>query len=429
MLKKKKIKFLVHNVDMHNKGNQALIISTLTTIQEYIPEAEFYLVGRKGGYYNGTKIRKPIGYGPEYGNSNLMKGYYIIYYFFNSFFYLLICCLINIFRYIRMDIILDVNSPLYDYYNCDIFINSGGDSLSGEYGIATFPILLNIFYGVLLKKPIILYGESMGYFQSSIINMFFTFIINRTDLILLRDNLSLKYLEKNNINKPKIYLNPDPAFILTPSPINHISKILDEENIVKLKKPLLGLNPSGLIGGFMKNHDENDLNTMLAKVIDFLIEKYDINVLLVPHVYSIADDDRKSTKKIFSKVKNKFKVKVIKNEYSSEELKGIIGLCDLFIGARMHAIIASTSMLIPTIALAYSHKSYGIIGEMLGQEKYVLDINDLSYEKLIFKIEELWARKDEIKLELEQIMPEIKEKAHLNGKLVKEIVDSIQNDN
>lgn len=420
-------KVLINNVDLPNRGNQALTLSTIDTIKEFIPEAEFTLMGRKGGKLKDFEVKKAIGYGPEYSEVTSKRIYYVTYYIFTSVFYLLLCCIINILSRVSFNIPLSTNSPLYDYYNCDIFINSGGDSLSGEYGTAITPILINIFYGILLRKPIVLYGESMGNIKNSVLNAFFTFIINRTDLILLRDEISKKYLEKSRINKPKIYLTADPAFVLEPSSSEHVFELLIKENINELKNPVLGINPSGLIGGFMKIYGKDDLNTMLANVIDFLIEKHDMDVILIPHVFSNTDDDRESIEEIFSQVNNKFKVKIIKNEYSAEELKGIIGLCDLLVAARMHATIAATSMLVPTVAVAYSHKTEGIIGKMLGQEKYVVNIKNLDYENLVSTIDSAWVRKEQIKVELKQKMPEVKEKALLNGKLVKEFVDSLKN--
>jgi len=82
-------------------------------------------------------------------------------------------------------------------------------------------------------------------------------------------------------------------------------------------------------------------------------------------------------------------------------------------------------MLVPTVGIAYSHKMHGIIGEMLGQEKYVLNIEELNYETLISKINDAWRNRKEIEKELEMKMPMVKEKAMLNGKLVKELIDSL----
>ena len=125
----------------------------------------------------------------------------------------------------------------------------------------------------------------------------------------------------------------------------------------------------------------------MSQIADYVADSLNATVLLVPHVImpqgassiddrSVANDIRKSSERqerIFS----------IQGEYSAEETKGIIGICDLFISSRMHTAIASTSLGIPTIAVAYSHKTYGIIGEMVGCKQYVLDIRELSYESLV----------------------------------------------
>ncbi|NIN03283.1 MAG: polysaccharide pyruvyl transferase, partial [Hydrotalea flava] len=72
------------------------------------------------------------------------------------------------------------------------------------------------------------------------------------------------------------------------------------------------------------------------------------------------------------------------------ELKGIIGRCDLFIGARMHSNIASISMHVPTVALAWSHKYHGIM-KMVEQEKYVCDIRTTTFNELVSKINDAWS--------------------------------------
>ena len=82
-------------------------------------------------------------------------------------------------------------------------------------------------------------------------------------------------------------------------------------------------------------------------------------------------------------------------------------------------------MLVPTVAIAYSDKTHGIIGEMLGYEAYVLDIRDLSYDRLISKINDAWENRDKIRKELDVKIPLVKENAMLNGKLVKDVLNDI----
>lgn len=413
-------KILILNVGWENKGNRALVHSTIETIKNFVPATEFNLMGPYKIDNNGFQIKKQVGCG-----LSIRRPHYTI----MSLLYLFKCVYINIFKRFNVHIPISKNSRLFDYDDSDIVVNSGGDHLSAESGIGTLGTFINISYAILLGKPVVLYGDSLGYFKNPVLNYIAKFVFNRTNLILVREELSKKYLDNNNITMPKIYVTADPAFLLNVVPQSRIFEILSKEGINGIKKPLIGINPSGLISRFREEEGqkaEQDFTNIIASVIDNLVENLNATIIMIPHVYTGNDDDRIAINRIFRKVKNKSNVKIIKNEYTPQELKGIIGECDLFIGARMHATIASTSMLIPTVGIAYSHKMHGIIGEMLGQEKYVLDIKELDYESLISTTNDAWENREEIKKELEIKIPMVKERAMLNGKLVKELLDSLK---
>ena len=416
-------KILILNVGWLNKGNRALVDTTIETINNFVHNVEFNLMGPVKIDRDEFVVTEQIAIGVS-----IRKPHHAII----SLLCLFQCLFLNIFKRFNVHIPIPKTSRLFVYYDSDIVINSGGDSLSGGGGggnIGTLTSLMNIFYAILLDKPVILYGESLGYFKNSVLNSIAKFILNRTKVIIVRENLSKKYLDDNHITNPKIYVTSDPAFLLNPISESQVLEILSKENIHDLQEPLIGINPSGLIAKFRRKSTqkaEEEIVNIMAKCIDDLVDNLNATILMIPHVYTREDDDRIVINEIFDEVKNKSKVKIIKNEYTPQELKGIIGQCDLFIGARMHATIASTSMLVPTIGIAYSHKMYGIIGEMLGQEKYVLDIKELDYESLIWKINDAWENREKIKKELEMQIPMIKEKAMLNGKLVKELLDSLK---
>ena len=303
--------------------------------------------------------------------------------------------------------------------------------MSGEYGISTLNSFINILYAILLNKPVVLYGESLGYFRNSVLASVAKFVFNKTKLILVREELSKRYLYGAGITNPKIYVTADPAFLLSAAPQSRVFEILSDESINEIQRPLIGINPSELIGRFTEGkplESKEKITEIMVHVIDNLIENLNATIIIIPHVYTSDVDDRIAMNRIFHNVENKSKVKTIESEYTPEELKGIIGQCDLFIGARMHATIAATSMLVPTVGIAYSHKMHGIIGEMLGQERYVLDIKELDYESLISTINDAWENREKTIKELEIKIPMVKEKAMLNGKLVKELLDSLNRD-
>jgi polysaccharide pyruvyl transferase WcaK-like protein len=189
-------------------------------------------------------------------------------------------------------------------------------------------------------------------------------------------------------------------------------------------------------GSSINNADrENKYIQLMADIIDYLKDTFDADVCLIPHMYgrllsNKIENDRDVCEQIYSKVKNKQSVAIIHGEYMPDELKGIIGICDMFIGCRLHATIASTSLGIPTIAIAYGDKYYRIIGDTMGQEEYIVDITKSSYDEMSneikFKINSLWRNRDKVKETLTEKTKIVKEIAISYPKLVKELIEKSQ---
>ena len=75
--------------------------------------------------------------------------------------------------------------------------------------------------------------------------------------------------------------------------------------------------------------------------------------------------------------------------YDQNEIKYIIGLCDFFLGARMHATIAALSQCIPAVGMAYSKKFAGVF-ETVGVEGCVVDMRTLNDQEILSRIQELY---------------------------------------
>ena len=81
---------------------------------------------------------------------------------------------------------------------------------------------------------------------------------------------------------------------------------------------------------------------------------------------------------------------MLEGEHEPEVLKGIIGRCELFVGARMHAVMAALSAGVPVMALSYSHKAAGIMTEF-GMERWVVDAADAEDSRLRQRLDALVA--------------------------------------
>lgn len=399
---------LVLNVGIKNKGNEALVSSAKIILKEYVDSCQFINMGAEGTIQNNI-LPQPA--------KNPLKSP-------NPTLYLFECAGIRVLRQLGFSVHIPEKSKLRAFDEVDIVVNSGGDSLSGEKFVGSS--FLNIVYALLLDKPVVLFGESLGYYRNPINRIVGKYIFNKVGLILVREELSKEYLLSIGIDERKIFVTSDPAFILPPAQRSRVDEILSAEDIPPFSTPIIGINPSGSITKYMTAGDTSDTSYIqtMADVIDHLIATTGFSILMIPHVYSPGGDDRETIKKIVSLVSRPEKVFQITEEYSAEDLKGIIGLCDIFVGARMHATIAATSLCIPTVGIAYGHKMHGIIGKTLNLERFIIDIADLNPTSLIAAIEAAWQERDVIRAHLEDVVPSVKKTAYLNGYHVAKFLES-----
>jgi polysaccharide pyruvyl transferase WcaK-like protein len=146
--------------------------------------------------------------------------------------------------------------------------------------------------------------------------------------------------------------------------------------------PLIGLNVNGLMynGGYTRNNMfglKCNYKIFVQQLVQKLLAETTAHILLVPHTFTATKDvnsDPDACREIFLSTPEYYKTRLhlVTREYNQHEIKGIIGLCDFFIGSRMHACIAALSQGIPTVGIAYSRKFRGIF-QSVGAENMVID--------------------------------------------------------
>lgn len=322
------------------------------------------------------------------------------------------------------------------YLNSDfIFIGHNGifgigSGLIGNYCyILTFLSYLYLpFFGKILKKPLVIYGGSIPLYSSYFIRKWMSFLLNKIDLITLRESQSLKNLNSLNYTADKAYLTADLAFLMNPAPNNVIEKIIKLEGI-KTDDVLIGVTVTRFkaISAYKNlSNDESYIkhSQMIADVLDYIIETKNAQIIFLPHSIGLEEhlDDRILSEHIFEKCSYKENIKVIKTEYSPEELKSLMGECDFFIGERLHSVIGAMSMKVPSLVLSNKSDMRLQIIRELGQYKSICYIDDLEVTELIYKIEEMWENREIIMNELEKQIQIAREKSMKNGLLLKELI-------
>lgn len=332
-------------------------------------------------------------------------------------------------RLTRRDSILNTETLKW-YLKADVVIDLGGDTLTDSTILMTLWNLYPILLALVLKKPVMIYAQTIGPFRSPLTRIATAFILNRVNLTTVRERITLSYLKELGVEDSRFRLTADAAFLLDPCSSDRIDEIFQREQVVLNSRPLIGVSVSRLVSRYafpdVDSVEEKHVNFVetVAKVLDYLIDRLEAVVLFVPHVVG----DGMVAEEVIDSMSHRDNARnLCTEEYSADELKGVIGRCDVFTGARMHSTIASTSMAVPTVALAYSEKAIGIIGMMLGMNDYVVDIRKCNREEFLKqmteKIENAWLNRHEIKSELKQQVEHVKKQALLNTTL---LIDLLQ---
>lgn len=217
------------------------------------------------------------------------------------------------------------------------------------------------------------------------------------DLIVARETLSYIAMKKIGAN---VVLNPDPAFWLDTD--TSYADTLNLNNCVGINLSPMVINKEKVSGITLKNYEN---------LIDFILDKSDCNVVLVPHViWEDNNDDREPLKYLYEKYKRTKRI-ILLEDQNCENLKGVISKCRFFIGARTHSTIAAYSSFVPTLVVGYSVKAKGIAKDLFGTyENYVIPVQSFEDEnRLLNSFKWLMDNEKEIKEYLENYIPVYKE--------------------
>lgn len=296
----------------------------------------------------------------------------------------------------------------------------GGDSFSDIYGMKRFVIgLLPCAVAILMRKKLVLLPQTYGPFKSNLAKRIAKFVLLRSHRVFSRDTESIEVIRQvlgPGGSRKAVDFCPDIAFYLEPvlSSEPNIHPPLDRT----AAPVLVGLNISGLlcVGGFSRDNQFGlrfDYEMFSHTLLNWFMEKTNAHVLLIPHVVSSGiegEDELFICQKLQRAQDFRYeeRVHVVMQEYDQNEIKGIIGLCDFFIGARMHACIAALSQGIPTIGLAYSRKFRGVF-ESVGANEFTIDMRDKGDEEILQLISIAFAKRHTSAGYLKSIMPGVKE--------------------
>jgi colanic acid/amylovoran biosynthesis protein len=290
----------------------------------------------------------------------------------------------------------------------------GGDSFSDIYGLGNFVRgSLPVISVLLVRGRIALLPQTYGPYKSPWARAIARFILRRAEAIVSRDRESLATIKGLIGECPRTQFCPDVAFSLEsirPDKIQ-LEPPLPQDRPARL----VGLNVNGLMfhGGYNRANMFGlslDYHDFLKRLLAAWLKDPKTHVLLVPHTFAPAgrvESDPEACRVVLSSLDPSVanRVHLVTREYDQNEIKGVIGLCDFFVGSRMHACIAALSQGIPAVGIAYSKKFRGVF-ETVGMEDWVIDGRDADAESALRRVLALDQECDAVRPKLKQRVEE-----------------------
>jgi colanic acid/amylovoran biosynthesis protein len=262
---------------------------------------------------------------------------------------------------------------------------------------------------LLLKRPVGLYSCSLGPFVG-LHRPFAKWLLNRVDLIVLREGQSAKHLEGLLRDGSRVARAPDAAFAFEhgADPADLPADIL--ARLDGRPRPWVGFSVRHY--HFPGRADPEALfERYLAEVSRCAAFVHDRGgtAVFVPQSIDAAGRDVEVARLVQARLAGSASAVLVDADLSPQQLQALYGRLDVMVGTRMHANILALSRRVPTIAVAYEHKTVGIM-ETVGLERWVLDMGEVE-GRLLPLLGEMLSERASVAAHLEQVIPRLQREA------------------
>lgn len=413
-----------HVYSKHNKGDAALLSVLIKNIQKEFKRASITILTldsiSKGEKFEGVKVQNSFMF---YAMKSFNNKALIL--FYSHFVMVLTMLWAGVYRFTGFSLPIDrkLRALCLLYAKADLILPVGGGYLrshkKGVGSLLNISLLLHpIMLSYVLKRPTILYTQSIGPLNGGLEEILVKYVLNRTAAVIAREDTSLQLLKRIGVHR-NIYRSIDSGFAFSAQGnFYNLHKILG----IKKEKLIVGITARKWLSGFAQAKYE----CALAETVKHIVTNYNAAVVFIPQVTAEfhGDDDRIVHKRILSQITKLHDTYLIDEKINHYQIKAAYNSLDFLIGTRFHSVIFSLTSYVPAIAIEYEHKTSGIMKD-LNLSKWVIKIEDVSGDILIDRFNNLIKNKKQYLSTLNANLPGYIKKTETARILIKEIYEKI----
>jgi polysaccharide pyruvyl transferase CsaB len=290
----------------------------------------------------------------------------------------------------------------------DLFVLGGGGIL---FDADVQGYLREVFIAEELGVPVMTYAISAGPLTTTAAREAVQNALNAASVITVRDRIGLRLLEDVGVTRD-IHLTADPALLLEPDELP--IEALHAEG-VEFDRDLVGFSVREP-GPAAPHIDPDDYYALLANAADFVVERFDADVVFVPMELT----DVQHSHAVVAHMKNSERAEILRRRYTPRQVLDLIGRFQFSIGMRLHFLIFSALRGVPFAALPYAGKVSGLLHD-LGLKSPPL--GDVGIGQLIARVDRSWDTRHEIHAQIEEHISELRRRSRRTNELLLELLE------
>ncbi|NLB17446.1 MAG: polysaccharide pyruvyl transferase CsaB [Syntrophomonadaceae bacterium] len=300
--------------------------------------------------------------------------------------------------------------------NSKVFIYGGGNLLQDNTSTRSlFYYLSTVWLAKILHLKVMFYANGIGPLKNPTNRILTKKILDRVDVITLREELSFEELKILDIAKPKILLTSDAALTITDSFDDTDTGILEHLGI-QGHRPLLGISLRKYPGHEKVEHEKYE--SVIAQAVDHMASKYGAYPVFFPMQHP---NDVPILENVAAKMKSQSYI--VKERLDIVRTLDLISETYMVLGMRLHSLVFASVAAVPMVGLEYDPKIQGFL-DCIGQPS-AGDVRNLDYDHLVELMENVWQNREAISQQLEEAIPSLKEKARENARVAVELISSV----
>jgi polysaccharide pyruvyl transferase CsaB len=275
---------------------------------------------------------------------------------------------------------LSRDEVLPEVQRLDLLILGGGGILfDGEAQMFLREVMLAHEHRV----PVMVYAISAGPLKDPAAQKMVREGLGAAAVVTVRERGARQVLEDVGVRR-EILVTADPALLLEPEPL---PKDAMKREGLDQGRHLVGVSVREP-GAAAPEIGEQAYHKLLADAADFMVDRYDADVVFVPLEPKMIDVQQAHA--VVAQMLRAPRATVLKGDYTSAQLLSLMKHFDFAVGMRLHFLIFASLQNIPFVALPYAPKVGGFLDD-LGID--MPPLHQVSAGRLIAYIDHAWDRR------------------------------------